>query len=148
VEGSPIGQVGEGGSSPELLADGKGGKTGTVAAFSDEVGALVAGVVLCRGGKEEGLRCRYTQRKRRLGVLGAPITVEWVMMAEAVEAPAIGRLLAVSSCTDGEKVMRGRRWHNGLTGGGAERDRAMRCSDSEVTALRHAWSGGATTARR
>jgi hypothetical protein len=54
VEGPPVGQVGEGGSSPELLADGKGQKTGMAAAFSDEVGASVASGVLCQGGKEEG----------------------------------------------------------------------------------------------
>jgi hypothetical protein len=40
-------------------------------------------------------------------VPGAPLTVEWVTTAEAVEALAIGRLLAVSSCPDGEKVVRG-----------------------------------------
>jgi hypothetical protein len=40
-------------------------------------------------------------------VLEAPLTVEWVTMAEAVEDPAIGRLLTASSCTDGEKVVRG-----------------------------------------
>jgi hypothetical protein len=45
--------VGGGGSSPELVADGKGGKPRTAVAFSDEVGAPVAGVVLHRGGKEE-----------------------------------------------------------------------------------------------
>jgi hypothetical protein len=54
MEGSPTGQVGEGGRSPELLADGKGRKTETAAAFSDEVGALVASMVLHQGGKEEG----------------------------------------------------------------------------------------------
>jgi hypothetical protein len=42
AERPPAGQVGGGGSSPELLADGKGGKTGTAAAFSNEVGAPVA----------------------------------------------------------------------------------------------------------
>jgi hypothetical protein len=51
AERPPVGQVGGGGSSPELLADGKGGKIGTTAAFSDEVGAPVAGGVLCRGGE-------------------------------------------------------------------------------------------------
>jgi hypothetical protein len=51
VERPPAGQAGGGGSSPELLADGKGGKTGTAAAFSDEVGAPVAGGFLCRGGE-------------------------------------------------------------------------------------------------
>jgi hypothetical protein len=43
--------VAGGGSSPELLANGKGGKTGTAAAFSDEVGVLVAGGVLRQGGE-------------------------------------------------------------------------------------------------
>jgi hypothetical protein len=33
--------------------------------------------------------------------------VEWVATVEAVEVPAIGWLLAASSCTDGEKVVRG-----------------------------------------
>jgi hypothetical protein len=79
-------------------------------AFSDEVGALVAGVVLRRGGKEEGAHAHlYPEKKaaRGGGVLGALLTVEWVTMAEVVEAPAIGRLLAASSCTNGEKVVRG-----------------------------------------
>jgi hypothetical protein len=43
------------------------------------------------------------------GVLRAPLTVEWVTTAEAVEAPVVGHLLAVSSCTNGEKVVRGGR---------------------------------------
>jgi hypothetical protein len=42
-------------------------------------------------------------------VLGAPLTMEWVTTVEAVEAPAVGRLLMVSSCTNGEKVVRGGR---------------------------------------
>jgi hypothetical protein len=71
VEGSPVGQVGEGGSSPELLADGKGGKTGTAAAFSNEVGAPVAGVVLRRGGKEEGVQAQmYPEKKAARECLG------------------------------------------------------------------------------
>jgi hypothetical protein len=37
------------------------------------------------------------------------------MMAEAVEALAIERLLAVSSCTDGEKVVRGGSRHQSKT---------------------------------
>jgi hypothetical protein len=45
--------VGGGGSSPEFLADGKGEKTGTMVAASDEVGVPVGGGVLRRGGKEE-----------------------------------------------------------------------------------------------
>jgi hypothetical protein len=64
MEGSPTGQVGEGGRSPEHLADGKGRKTETAAAFSDEVGALVAGMVLRQGGKEEGAQAQvYPERK-------------------------------------------------------------------------------------
>jgi hypothetical protein len=114
------GQVGEGGSSPKLLADGKGGKTGMVAAFSDEVGAPVADIM----GRKRELRRRCTRRKRR----------QW-------GAPTIGWLLTASSCTDGEKVvraaagfrekrsgavMRGGRRRDGLTGGGAECSRETR----------------------
>jgi hypothetical protein len=43
-------------------------------------------------------------------VLGAPLTVEWVMTAEADEIPVIGRLLAASTYTDGEKVVKGDSW--------------------------------------
>jgi hypothetical protein len=57
--------------------------------------------------RKRELRRRCTQRKRRKGVLRAPLTVERVMTAEAVEAPTVGRLLTVSSCTHGEKVVRG-----------------------------------------
>jgi hypothetical protein len=39
---------------PSFLLTGRGRKTGSVAAFSAEVGAPVAGGVLRRGGKEEG----------------------------------------------------------------------------------------------
>jgi hypothetical protein len=42
-------------------------------------------------------------------VLGAPLTMEWVTTVEAVESPMIGRLLMVSSCTNGERVVRGGR---------------------------------------
>jgi hypothetical protein len=76
AEGSTTGQAGEGGSSPELLVNGKGGKTGTAVAFSDEVGAPVAGVVLRRVERKRELRRRCTQRKGDKGVLGAPPTVE------------------------------------------------------------------------
>jgi hypothetical protein len=62
VERPPVGQAGGGGSSPNLLADGKGGKTGTTAAFSDEVGVLVA-----RVGRERKLKRKCIQRKRRQG---------------------------------------------------------------------------------
>jgi hypothetical protein len=61
---SPAGQVGGGGSSPKLLADGKGGKTGTAAAFSDEVGAPVAGGVLSRGGEEEEAQAQVYPEKK------------------------------------------------------------------------------------
>jgi hypothetical protein len=54
TEGSPTRQVDESGSSLELLADGKGRKIETAAAFSNDVGAPVAGVVLRWGGKGEG----------------------------------------------------------------------------------------------
>jgi hypothetical protein len=71
AEGSPTGQAGEGGSSPKLLADGKGGKTGTAAAFSDKVGAPIAGVVLRRGGKEEGAQAQlHPEKKAARGCLG------------------------------------------------------------------------------
>jgi hypothetical protein len=61
----PAGQVGGGSSSPELLADGKGGKTGTAAAFSNEVGAPVAGGVLRRGGEGEEAQAQVYSEKRR-----------------------------------------------------------------------------------
>jgi hypothetical protein len=64
AERSPGGQVGGGGSSPELLADGKSGKTGTAAAFSDEVGAPVAGGVLHRGGEEEEAQAQMYPEKK------------------------------------------------------------------------------------
>jgi hypothetical protein len=71
MEGSPARQVGEGGNSPELLADGKGEKTETVTAFSDEVGAPVAGVVLRQGGKEEGAQVQvYPEKKAARGCSG------------------------------------------------------------------------------
>jgi hypothetical protein len=77
MERSPAGQVGGGGSSPELLADGKGGKTGTAAAFSNEVGAPVADGVLRRGGLGEEAQAQvYPEKRRRrqpdsgVGVLG------------------------------------------------------------------------------
>jgi hypothetical protein len=75
------------------------------------------------------------------GVLEAPLSVEWVTTAGAVEVPTIGWLLTASSCTDGEKVvraaaglrekrsgavMRGGRRRDGLTGGGAECGRETR----------------------
>jgi hypothetical protein len=96
---------------PSLLPTGRGGKIGTATAFFDEVGAPVAGGVLRQGGKEEGAQAQlYSEKKAAQGgVLGAPLTVEWVTMVEAVEAPVVGCLLAVSSCTNGEKVVRGGR---------------------------------------
>jgi hypothetical protein len=72
AERPPTGQVGGGGSSPELLADRKGGKNGIVAAFSDEVGAPVAGGVLCRGGKEEEAQAQlYKEKKAARGPRGS-----------------------------------------------------------------------------
>jgi hypothetical protein len=95
---------------PSFLPMGRGRKTGTVAAFSDEVGSPMAGGVLHQGGKEEGAQAQlYPEKKAARGVLGASLTVEWVTTAEAVEALAIGRLLMVSSYTNGEKVVKGGR---------------------------------------
>jgi hypothetical protein len=71
VEGSPTEQVDEIDSSPELLVDGKGKKTRTATAFSDEVGAPMAGVVLRRGGKEEGAQAQvYPEKKVARGCSG------------------------------------------------------------------------------
>jgi hypothetical protein len=39
----------------------------------------------------------YLEKKAAGGVLGAPLTVEWVVTAEAIEALVIGQLLAASS---------------------------------------------------
>jgi hypothetical protein len=56
--------VGGGSNSPEFLADEKGRKTRMAAAFSDEVGAPVAGGVLRRGGKEEEAQAQgYPEKK-------------------------------------------------------------------------------------
>jgi hypothetical protein len=63
AERPPAGHVGGGDSSPELLVDGKGGKTGTAAAFSDEVGAPVAGGYCVRVERERKLRLKRTRRK-------------------------------------------------------------------------------------
>jgi hypothetical protein len=52
---------------PSFLPTGRGEKTGTAVAFSNEVGAPVAGVVLHQGGKEEGVRHSYTRGKRQQG---------------------------------------------------------------------------------
>jgi hypothetical protein len=125
------------GSSPELLANGKGGKTGTTAAFSDEVGAPMACVVLCQGGKEEGAQSQvYPEKKAARGARGSA--------HRGVSHDGGGGRSSnarASSCPDGEKVVRGgsrlqsktggaatreRRRHDGLTGGGAERGRAAR----------------------
>jgi hypothetical protein len=76
--------VGGGGSSPELLADGKGEKTGTAAAFSNEVWAPVAGGVLHWGGEGEEAQAQvYPEKKAARRVLGAPLTVEGFATAEA-----------------------------------------------------------------
>jgi hypothetical protein len=72
VEGSPAGQVDASGSSPELLDNGKGKKTETAAAFSDDVGAPVACVVLRWGGKEEGAQAQvYLEKKAVRGARGS-----------------------------------------------------------------------------
>jgi hypothetical protein len=63
VEGSPTGQVGGGDSSAELLVNGRG-ENRTAAAFSDEVGAPVAGGVLHRGGKEEEAHAQVYSLKK------------------------------------------------------------------------------------
>jgi hypothetical protein len=55
------------------------------------------------------------------GVLGAPLTVEVVTTVEATKAPAMGRFLAASSCTDGERVVRG---------GSRLRSKMRRCGDA------------------
>jgi hypothetical protein len=111
VEGPPAGQGGKGFSSPELLADGEERKN------RDGGGVLRRGG--CSGGRQgsaSGWEGRGDsgasipgEKKAARGLLGAPLTVEEVTMAEAVEAPPIGRLLTVSSCTNGEKVVRGGR---------------------------------------
>jgi hypothetical protein len=67
AEGSPAGQVGGGGSSPELLADGKGGKTRR-RRRSPMRWVLRWPVVSCVGvGKRWKFRRRCTRRKRRQG---------------------------------------------------------------------------------
>jgi hypothetical protein len=111
VEGPPARQVGEAGSSPEHLANGKGQKN------RDGGGVLRQGG--CSGGRRgpasgwEGRGGSSTaiprEKGSKGGVLRAPLTVEWVVTAEAVEVPVIGRLLAASSCTSGKKVVRGSR---------------------------------------
>jgi hypothetical protein len=68
-----------------------GGRRGPASGWEGR-GSSGAGVPRAKGGK---------------GVLGAPLTMEWVATAEAVEVSTIGRLLAASSCTDGEKVVSG-----------------------------------------
>jgi hypothetical protein len=68
------------------------------------------GGILHRGGKEEGAQAQlYLEKKAARGVLGASLTVEWVTTVEVVEAPVIWWLLAVSSYTNGEEVVRGGR---------------------------------------
>jgi hypothetical protein len=64
---------------------GRGGKTRM------EVGAPVAGVVLRQGGKEEGAQAQLYPVKMagRGWLLEAPLTMKWVTMVEAVEAPAV-----------------------------------------------------------
>jgi hypothetical protein len=67
AEGSPTRQVGEGGSSSELLADGKGGKPGRWRR-SPMRWVLRWPAWSCIGvGRKRELRRRCTQRKRRQG---------------------------------------------------------------------------------
>jgi hypothetical protein len=127
--------------------------------------------VLRRGGCSVGRRCPASgwerggssgagvpEEKGGKGVLGAPLTVEGVATAEVTEASTMGRLLTVSSYTDGERMVRGGSWlrsktrwcgdagkqrRDGLTGGGAGR-----AQTAKTTAFRHARSGGAPTVRR
>jgi hypothetical protein len=54
-------------------------------------------------------------------VLGAPLTVEGVVTAEVIEAPTMGWLLAVSSCIDRERVVRG---------GSRLRSKTQRCGEA------------------
>jgi hypothetical protein len=98
------------------------------------------GGVLRRGGCSGGRRCPASgwerggssdigvpREKGGKGVLGAPLTVEGVATAEAAKAPAMGRLLAASSCTDGERVVRG---------GSRLQSKTRRCGDTGEAATR------------
>jgi hypothetical protein len=55
------------------------------------------------------------------------LTVEWVTMAEATEVPMMGWLLAVSSCTNRERVVRSDSWL---------RSKTRRCDDAGKAAAR------------
>jgi hypothetical protein len=68
VERPPVGHVGGGDSSPELLVDGKSGKTGTAAAFSDEVGGSGGRRVLRQS--REGEEARLNNPRRKSGKRG------------------------------------------------------------------------------
>jgi hypothetical protein len=76
-------------------------------------------------------------------VLGAPLTVEGVVTAEAAEALVMEQLLTAVSYTDGERVVRvvasfrvrrggaatwGNRWRDDLTGEGVGHDPSARCA--------------------
>jgi hypothetical protein len=55
-------------------------------------------VGFCVGvGRKRGSGAAIPGEKGSRGVLGAPLTVEWVVTAEAIEALVIGQLLAASS---------------------------------------------------
>jgi hypothetical protein len=57
---------------PSFLPMGRGDKIGAAAVFSDEVGATVAGGVLCQGGKEEGAQAQlYPEKKAAGGAQGS-----------------------------------------------------------------------------
>jgi hypothetical protein len=74
--GHPPGKWVEAVAHQSFLPMGREKKTGTTAAFFDEVGAPVAGGVLCRGGEGEEAHAQVKLEKRRQGggVLGAPLT--------------------------------------------------------------------------
>jgi hypothetical protein len=68
----------------------------------------MADVVLRQGRKEEGAQAQvYPEKKAARGVLRAPLTMEWVATAEATEVSMMEWLLATSSCTERERVVRG-----------------------------------------
>jgi hypothetical protein len=65
--GHPPGKWVEAVAHQSFLPMGREKKTGTTAAFFDEVGAPVAGGVLCRGGEGEEAHAQVKLEKRRQG---------------------------------------------------------------------------------
>jgi hypothetical protein len=65
VERPPAGHVGGGDSSPEFLADGEGGKTGSTVAFSDEVRAPTVGGGPASGWRGRGSSAQQSTEKKR-----------------------------------------------------------------------------------